>query len=226
MKNLLISHMDSLNFSSENLESLFKSKDTYMIETIKGVGVFQPKRWIEVFGKPLTRNIVEAKILHTHSGLTLAIKRYASSPHKQTLEFAGLEGYTDISELLRTLLKESWKNIQGEFITRIDIAIDFRGQIPLKVIKALLKAKRIPFQWMNTIYFKSKKEKKSNPKINILLYPKHKKVDLDYEVERLELSFRGGYFGKIQVKNIDEACEKMQKTIKRLAGLDIRIQAL
>lgn len=218
-----VANCDSFNFSSGNLEVMFLDKRKYSIEVVKSVGVFEPQRWLELFGKKLTRNIIEAKILHTHTGLTLSIKRYASSPHKQTLEFAGLHGYTDKSKLLRELLNESWEHMQDDVIARIDVAIDFKGKIPLRMTKALRKNRRL-FQWKNTSYMKTEKEKRSNHKINILMYPKHKKDNhLDDEVERLEFSFRGAYFNKVQINNIDEAYKKMQKTIKRLAGLEVDI---
>lgn len=222
-----VANRDSFNFSSERVEPMFLDMQKYSIEVVKSVGVFEPQRWLEVFGKSLTSNIIEAKILHTHTGLTLAIKRYASSPHKQTLEFAGLHSYTDKSKYLNELLKEIWEHIQDEVIARVDIAIDFKGNIPTRVIKALRKNRK-SFQWKNTTYLKTDKEKKSNSNINICRYPKHKKNNnIDYEMERLEFSFRSAYFrGKYQVENVEEAYKKMVKTIKRLAGIDIAIQAL
>lgn len=217
--------IDSMNFSSEHLEELF-SNDDYIIETIKGIGIFEPQRWREAFGKSLARNIIEAKILHTSTGLMLPIKRYSVSPHKQTLEFAGLQGYTDRSKLLNGLLCDLYEHIQDETITRLDVAIDFKGKIPNRVIKALCK-NRTPFSWMNSMYLKTESEKKTNAHINILLYPKHKKENLDYELERLEFSFRGAYFrGKYQVKDMLKAYEKMQKTIKRFTGLKVVINPL
>ena len=222
-----VAHLDSFNFSSSNLEVMFLNRQKYSIEVVKSVGVFEPQRWFEVFGRNLTRNIIEAKILHTHTGLTLAIKRYASSPHKQTLEFAGLHGYTDKSKYLNELLKELWEHIQDDVIARIDIAIDFRGNTPTRVIKALQRNRK-SFQWKNTTYMKTDKEKKSNSNINICRYPKHKKNNsIDYEMERLEFSFRSAYFrGIYKVINVEDVYKKIEKTIKRLAGIDIDIQAL
>jgi len=220
-------NLDSLNISSNNLDSLLIGSD-YIIEPIKGVGVFEPHRWVKEFGKSLSRNIIEAKILHTSMGLILAIKRFSSNQQKQTLEFAGLYGYNEKSKLLRELLVELKEAIQDEVITRIDIAIDFRNKIPRRVMEALHKHRRY-FKYENSIYMKTQKEKRSNPCINICVYPKHikKNNNLDYRLERLEFSFRGAYFrGKFKVKNIDEAYKKMQKTIKRLIGLDIEINPL
>ena len=218
--------IDSLNFSSYNLEELFKSEEKYTIETVKGIGVFQKKRWVEAFKKPLTRNIIEAKILHTITGLEIPLKRYAPTPDKQILEFAGLHGYNEKSRLLSEVLQSIKRDIQNETITRIDVAIDFKAGIPSKVIKKLCKD-RTPFNWHNSTYLKTKSEKKRNYKINILLYPKHKKENLTYELERLEFSFGSGYFeGCYKIKDLEIVCKKMEKTIKRFTGLEVLIKPL
>jgi len=221
----IIGVIDSFNFNSGNLEDLFCSNEKYIIETVKSISIFEPKIWLVIFGKSLTRNIVEAKILHTNMGLTLAIKRHSANQLKQTLEFAGLHSYNENSKLRKELLKELIEHIQDEFISRIDVAIDFKGVIPKRVIKALNKS-RTPYKYKNTSYLKTAKEKKSNPKINILIYPKHIKENLDNEIWRLEFSFKGAYFNKHKIKDVDKAYKKMEKTIKRLAGLEVTIQAL
>jgi len=218
--------IDSLNFSSSDLEALFL-KDDYNIETIKSVGIFEPKRWIEAFKKPLTRNIIEAKILHTLTGLELPIKRYSRSPQKQTLEFAGLHGYNEKSKFLSELLfKELWSDIQDKVITRLDVAIDFKGKIPNRVIKELCKSRTL-FKWINSTYLKTESEKKKNYQVNILLYPKHKKENLDYELERLEFSFGSGYFrSAYKIKELPKVYEKIAKTIKRFTRLEVEIKLL
>ena len=216
--------IDSLNFSSENIENIFSSND-YIIEVVKSISNFEPQRWSETFGKALTRNIIEAKILHTSQGLTLPIKRYAVSPKKQTLEFAGINGYSEKSKLLSELLKELLEQLESSYITRIDIAIDFKGKIPNKVIKTICKD-REPFKYGNTTYYKSKKEKKSNARLNIKQYNKAKKSKLDYELERLEFVFQGNYFDKLNLKDLNKAFLKMEKTIKRFAGLKVDILSL
>ncbi|RLA80810.1 MAG: hypothetical protein DRG78_10275 [Epsilonproteobacteria bacterium] len=223
-----VAYIDSFNFSSESLESMLLDEEKYSIEVIKSVGVFEHQRWLEVFGKKLISNIIEAKMLHTHTGLTLAIKRYSSSSCKQTLEFAGLHSYNEKSKYLRELLKEIWGQIQDNVITRVDVAIDFNGNIPTRTIKKLKKSRRL-FQWKNTTYLKTYKEKKSNSYINIYCYPKHKKNNnnLDYEMERLEFSFGSAYLrGNSKVRDSEEVYKKMIKTIKRLSGINIEIQTI
>lgn len=220
----VIAVIDSFNFSSESIEDLFYS-DNYSIETVKSIDVFEPKRWRETFGKSFTKNIVEAKILHTYTGLTIPIKRFSASQNRQTLELAGLHSYREKSLLLLMLLRELWKQIQGMFVTRLDVAIDFKKCVPKRVLKELHK-RRHSFEWINTTYLKTAKEKKSNPKINILHYPKHIKEGFDEEIERLEFVFRGGYFNKLQVKDIDRAYKKMKKSINRFTGLDVKTKTL
>jgi hypothetical protein len=217
--------IDSFNFAGRNLEMLFK-KGNYIIEPVKTLGIFENDVWLKAFGKALARHIIEAKILHTDTGLALPLKRFASSPHRQTLEFAGLYGYTEHSKLLSKLLNELYTDITDNVITRIDIAIDFKNKVPPKIIKALKKT-RVSYNYINTCYMKSDKEKKTNSHINICIYPKHIKENLDIKLERLEFSFKGSYFrGAFLVKDLDKAITKMQKTIKRFTGLEVAIQPL
>ena len=213
--------IDSLNFNSKSLEALF-SDDDYIIEVIKSVSIFEPKRWLEEFKKPLTKNIIEAKILHTTKGLVIPIKRFSRSPTKQTLEFAGLHGYNDKSELLSELLSGLMEHIQEEQVTRLDVAIDFKGQIPNRVIKKLCDD-REPFRFWNTTYYKSKSEKKANNRLNIKTYNKSNTKNDTKNLYRLEFSFLTSYIGKTQVKDIENSFVKMAKTIRRFSGLDVKI---
>lgn len=216
--------IDSMNFSSDNLEAYF-SNDDYIIETVKSISVFEPQRWKEELKKPLSKNIVEAKLLHTSNGLILPIKRYSRSQTKQTLEFAGLHGYNEKSELLSALLSSLMEHIRNEQVTRLDVAIDFRGKIQNKVIKKLC-ADREPFRFWNTTYYKSQSEKKSNNRLNIKTYSKSNKEKLSEEIQRLEFSFLSSYLQKILVKDIEKSFLKMEKTIKRFSGLDVNISYL
>ena len=217
--------IDSLNFSSSHMESYFLDDDNYSIEAVKSIGVFEPHRWMQEFKKPLTRNIVEAKILHTSTGLVLPIKRHSRSPKIQVIEFAGLHGYTEQSKLLYGLLSGLMRSIQNEYIVRLDVAIDFKGKIPNRVIKQLCKD-REPFRFWNTTYFKSKSEKKQNYRLNIKTYSKSNKEKLGEEINRLEFVFLRDYFKNIQVKDIEKSFNKMEKTIKRFSGLEVQISFL
>jgi len=213
-----------MNFSSEHLEAYFINDD-YIIETVKSIGVFNPDVWLEAFKKPLTRSITEAKILHTSTGLMLPIKRHSRSQIKQTLEFAGLHGYNEKSKLLSELLSDLLEHIQDEQVTRLDVAIDFKGKIPNRVIKKLCED-REPLRFWNTTYYKSKSEKKQNNRLNIKTYNKSLTKNETQNIYRLEFSFLSSYLQKIQVKDIEKSFIKMAKTIKRFSGLDIKISYL
>ncbi len=220
--------IDSLNFSSENLETYFDDDD-YIIETVKSRGVYNRKLWLEEFKKKLDsksmQSFIEVKILYTNSGAVLPIKRHSRSPSKQTLEFAGLYGYNEKSKLLSELLLSLMGHIQDEQVTRLDVAIDFKGKIPNRVIKKLCED-REPFRFWNTTYYKSKSEKKSNNRLNIKTYSKSNKEKLNTEIQRLEFSFLSSYLKKIQVKDVEKSFTKMSKTIKRFSGLDVKISYL
>ncbi|QOP42483.1 hypothetical protein FJR45_00335 [Sulfurimonas sediminis] len=187
--------------------------------------MFYPEVWQETFKKPLTKNIVEAKILHTSSGLTLPIKRFSRSQAKQTLEFAGLHGYNENSKLLRVLLMSLKDKLQNEDIARVDIAIDFLGKIPNKVIKKLCEDRK-PFRYFNTTYYKSKSEKKQNNRLNIKTYNKSLTKNETKNIQRLEFSFLSSYIQKTKLKDIRKLYKKMEKTIKRFSGLNVQIQFL
>jgi hypothetical protein len=213
--------IDSLNFSSSHIEKYFCNED-YIIETVKGLGVFEPQIWKDTFKKPLTKSIIETKILHTSTGLTLPIKRHSRSQRVQTLELAGLHGYNDRSRLLSGLLSDLMEYIKDENIVRLDVAIDFKGKIPSKVIKKLCED-REPFKFWNTTYYKSKSEKKTNNRLNIKTYSKSNKEKLSKNIERLEFSFLSSYLNKLQVKDIEKSFSKIEKTIRRFSGLEVKI---
>ena len=215
--------IDSMNFSSKNIEQIFYN-DNYIIEDVKSQVSFNPKRWRDEFKKALTKNIIEAKIIHTSNGLTLPIKTYSVSKQKQTLEFAGLNGYTQTSSLLKQLLRSLLEQLEDSYIVRIDIAIDFT-KIPNKVIKALCKH-RVPFKYANTTYYKTIKEKKTNSNMDIKTYNKSKRAKLDYPLERLEFAFKGQYFNKTNLKDLKKIFKKMEKSIKKFSDLQVEISSI
>jgi len=217
-----IGKIDSLNLRSDDFSQLFTSED-YIIVTAKSVGIFEPKLWRNTFKKALTKNIIEAKILHTSTGLTIALKRYNRSPTKQTLDIAGLQGYDDKSELLNDFLQSHFLEFMECEIKRIDVCIDF-VKVPNRIIKKLCE-NREPFQFYNTTYYKTKSEKKINPVLDIKRYNKQKEAKLPRPMERLEFCFKGAYFPKgMKLKDLDKKfISKMEKSIKRFSGLDVKI---
>ena len=204
---------------------MFIYNEDYSIETVKNRGKFEPKRWSGTFGKCLKQNIIEAKIIHTYLGLTLPLKTFAVSPLSQTLEFAGLHGYNERSRLLAITLDEMKSQLKHTRVTRIDIAIDYEGNIPKHIIKALSKH-REPFRYGNTTYYKTAKERKTNRKMDIKIYDKAHKAKLDYPLMRLEFVFKSEYLKKILLTDLETVIEKMEKSIKKATGLCVKIESI
>lgn len=218
-------NIDSLNLSSETMEAVFIFHEDYTIETVKSRSIFHPKRWAETFGRALTKNVVEAKIIHTHLGLTLPLKVFSRTHKKQTIEFAGLHGYNERSELLLQTLEALRERLLGARVTRMDVAIDFNGNIPKGITKALSKL-REPFRRGNTTYWKTKKEKKTNRRMDIKIYDKAHQAGLDYPLMRLEFVFKAEYLKELQLKDIETAYQKMEKSIKKATGLSVKIKPI
>ena len=205
------------------MESIFIHNEDYSIEAVKTKSVFRPKVWSKAFGKTLTQNIIEAKIIHTYLGLCLPLKTYSRSKDTPVVEFAGLHGYNERSKLLAQTLGELESQLQDARVTRIDIAIDFKGKIPKSITKALSKT-REPFRWKNTTYYKTAKEKKVNNFMDIKVYDKALHAGLDYPMMRLEFCFKNDYLKKVQLKDIESLYPKMQKSIKKATGLSVKIE--
>ncbi len=205
------------------IENIFIHQEHYIIESVKNKSMFNPKAWYEAFGKSLTKNIIEAKIIHSYLGLKLPLKTFSVTPLSQTVEFAGLRGYSERSQLLVQTLRELESQLLYARVMRIDIAIDYEGKIPQCIIKALSKTRK-PFKWHNTIYWKTAKEKKTNSYLDIKIYDKSLKENLDYPLMRLEFVFKGKYFNKLLFKDIETAYKKMEKSIKQATGLSVKIE--
>ena len=222
-------NIDSLNLSSETMESIFFYHQDYIIEPVKTKSVFKPKIWSATFGKALTKNIIEAKIIHTYLGLTLPLKTFSSKPKSQTLEFAGLQGYNERSRLLVQHLQELEGRLQYAKVMRLDVAIDFKGKIPKSIIKALSKHRK-PLPKKNTVYYKTnaelEKKKRTNPYTDIKVYDKALKEKLDYPLWRLEFVFKGRYFKDVLFKDIETSYKKMEKSIKKATGLSVKIEPI
>lgn len=215
--------MDSLSLRSDDFERLFTSED-YIIVVAKSIGIFEPKLWSDTFKKSLTKSIIEAKILNTSTGLTIALKRYNRSPTKQTLDIAGLQGYDDKSKLLNDFLQSHFFEFMECELKRIDVCFDF-VKVPNRIIKRLCSNRDILFTYYNTTYYKTKSEKKTNPILDIKIYNKQEEAKLPRPMERLEFCFKGSYFPKgMKLKDLDKKfISKMEKSIKRFSGLDVKI---
>jgi len=217
--------IDSLNLSSHHLEALFINNNNYSIETVKSRSIFKPKIWSKAFGKSLRCNIIEAKIIHSYLGLKLPLKTFAVTPHSQTVEFAGIHGYDERSRLLTQTYRELESRLLQARVTRIDIAIDYKERIPQRIIRALSN-NREPFQYGNTTYWKTAKEKKTNQIMDIKIYNKSVKDKLDFPLMRLEFVFKGNYFRKLLLRDIDSLLVRMEKSIKKATGLSVKIEKI
>lgn len=218
----IIGKIDSISLRSDDFEMMFTSED-YIIVAAKSVGIFKPKLWSDTFKKGFTKSIIEAKILHTSTGLTIALKRYNRSPTKQTLDIAGLQGYDDKSELLKNFLEAHFLEFMECEVKRIDVCFDF-VKVANRIIKKLCE-KREPFKFRNTTYYKTAKEKKTNMKLDIKIYDKQKEAKLSRPLERLEFCFKGAYFPKgMKLKDLDRNfLSKMEKSIKLFSAIEAKI---
>ena len=229
MKSIAV--IDSLNFKDNHLEALFMFNGNYTLNKVKGKGdIYKPKEWVEAFGKEMGKikngklyfPFVEAIIISDKgSSVKFPLKRYTWSSKSQTVEFAGLHGYTDHSKALKYNLLELLGQMEHMELTRGDIAIDFYDEvIPKSIIKNILKSGRVAYEVGTTTYYKTKSEKKSNPYFDIKIYNKteevHRKhgIKLTRQIWRLEFSFKTSYMRGFKGKDIDskKLFQKMEKS--------------
>jgi len=214
--------IDSLNLSHKHLEAVFIHNGGYRIEAVKTKSIFAPTVWSATFGKSLTQNIIEAKIIHSYLGAKIPLKIYSRSKDTPVVEFAGLHGYNERSKVLMKTLRELVSQLQDTRVMRIDIAIDYEGKIPTSIIKALSKT-REPFRFGNTTYYKTAKEKKVNRLMDIKIYDKQHQANLEFDLMRLEFCFKPAYLKIVSLAGIETLYQKMQKSIKKATGLNVKI---
>ncbi len=207
------------------METIFIYNSNYQIEIVKRKGKFIPKRWSETFGRALKRNIIEAKIIHTNLGLDLPLKTFSVTPKSQTLEFAGLHGYNERSQNMIRIFSDLKSQLKYTRVMRIDIAIDYNSNVPHSIIRTLSK-NREPFRFGNTTYYKTPKEKKTNQKMDIKIYNKAHKENFNNPLYRLEFVFKGNYFNKLLLNDLDLLILKMEKSIKKASGLNVKIDPI
>jgi hypothetical protein len=194
---------------------------------VKSKNIFNPTRWREAFGAKLTRNINRACIIHTITGLEIPLKTFSSAKGRDCIEFAGFVSYTDRSDYLVACYDDLKSYLQNGTISRIDIAIDFKDKVPKAIIKKILVGREI-FQWKNTTYYKTPKEKKTNQKLDIKTYDKYlkEKIKSDDILMRLEFCFKGAYLKGYKLKDLDRLIPKLQKSIKRATNLTVEIERI
>lgn len=224
--------IDSINFGSPVLTSIFFHNPNYSFETIKRGQECKSHRWKTLFGGSLFNRVngrwvspfYEAYAIHSHTGIAIPMKVHARNKKSPTVEFAGLHRYDKRSELLKMTLWDLFADLQDTQIKRIDVAIDVDKRVQSKVHKALTRT-RVAKRYKNSTYYKTRKEGKRNPIVNIIIYDKGKKegFNLDNKLIRMEFQFAAGYFPKITLRNIDQAIEKIEKRMKRDTGLNIKV---
>ena len=202
----MVGKIDSINLSLPPYFESYLMKH-YIVEDVKTMSVFNPKRWFKAFKKKLTRNVNEAKILHTSTGLEIPLKRFSRTQNRQVIEFAGLQGYDDKATFLNDVLVELLPHLMDSKLQRVDICIDME-KIPNKVLKSLLIGRYIK-QVGNTTYYKTAKEKKTNNLFDIKIYDKSKEAKLNYQLYRLEFCFKSQYLKNATLKDISKIFKRM-----------------
>ena len=234
--------IDSLNFKDNHLEALFINRGNYTLNKVKGKGdIYKPKDWVKAFGKEMGKikngklyfPFVEAIIISDNgSSIKFPLKKYTWSSKSQTVEFAGLHGYTDSSEAKKYILMELMGRMEHMALTRCDVAIDFHDEVvPQSIINNILKTGRKPKRVGTTTFYKTKSEKKSNPYFDIKIYNKTEHVHrihgvkLDKQIWRLEISFKTGYMRGFKGEDLhsEKLYKQMEKTIKKITGKSYKI---
>ena len=233
--NIKKAHIDSINLMSEGFEDLFEN-DNYHIEIIKAKGIYSPSRYKSEFGQKLKRNLAEVKVIHTSNGLSIPLKRLANNNLKQIIEFGGLSGYLERSQLLQEFFKNVSVEMEDALIIRIDICLDY-SRIPSSAIKNL-KENRIPFKFKNSMHISelpdsdadvvsklivTKSEKKINPYYDVKIYNHSLKNGLEAKVKRIEFCFKKSFIGDVRLRDIESIYPKMEKAILKASGLSVKI---
>lgn len=218
--NIKKAHIDSINLMSTSFEDLFKGDD-YFIEVLKARGVFSPTRYKAEFGQSLKKNLSEVKVIHTSKGLSIPLKRLANNNQMQVIEFAGLSGYLERSQLLQEFFKNVSVEMKDTLISRIDVCLDY-SRIPSSAIKNL-KENRNPFKFKNSTYYKSKSEMKVNPYYDVKIYNHSLKNGLKSKVKRIEFCFKKSFIGDVMLKDIESIYPKMEKAIFKASELSVKI---
>lgn len=221
-----IASVDSLNVNDLSLWSIISNHPNYALETVKSRSVFNSLRWKQFTGKNLQQHIKEAEIVHNNRGVELPLKLFARS-QSPTLEFFGLAGYIDMSNERLLAFKELKQYIQHAKVTRLDICMDY-PTIHSKVLREL-KCHRVETNYkscLNTIYYKSKSEGKTNSYFDIKIYNKQIQANLSSPMMRLEFCFKSAYTKGYTLKEIEKLYSKCEKTIKKATGIAVKIESV
>lgn len=145
-------------------------------------------------------------ILETQTGLKYKIMQHKRAK-KINITFQGLKQYSELSQLMEYDLKSFLEHFKEDLqLIRLDVAIDNQKAFNLNSIAR--NTNRNIYNFFNTSYLKTAKEKKVNEHLNIKHYYK-----INVELYRLEFVFKKRYF---QSKNPIQTIERtIQKAIKK-----------
>lgn len=217
---MTVGKIDSLNvaISLKELEMILNNREKYYKETVKDIGVFEPRRWVQ-FEKKLHKHILSASILHTDTGLELPIKCISQLRSKYILEFRGFESYSTKGNNLKEVFKDLQVQLLKGLIHRIDICIDFDYK-PYRVLKELEKT-RTPFTYGITTYYKTKSENKKNSYYDVAYYDKSKNSQV---IHRVEFRFKKAFLKNKTLQEIETVFSRIEKTIKKSTKLTVKIE--
>ena len=137
-------------------------------------------------------------ILETETGLRYKIMQHKRAK-KVNISFQGLQQDNEISKLMEYDLKSFLEHFKEDVeVIRLDVAIDSLKAFNLNTIAK--NTNRKIYNFFNTSYFKTEKEKKVNQHLNIKHYYK-----IQLQVYRLEFVFLKRYFtGKNPMQVIEK----------------------
>jgi hypothetical protein len=149
-------------------------------------------------------------VIYSDNGIWYKITQH-SRQKGYTLAFQGLKQYSLIDELKRKDLEEfiNFIKIDNLKLSRLDIAFD--SNTAFNTHRIAHKIKRDIYQYKNTTYLKTGKEKRMNSYCNLKHYEKLKGL------YRFEFSFCRGFLNKCS--SIDEVKTRCDEVIKRVFGI-------
>jgi len=247
-------NIDSFNISHPDLLELFMHKDEYKVVRVypsaKEERTEKEHYYKKYFGRSFYNQtdtggrvcpFLEVYVVHSELGIAFPVRLHnRAKDGAYTMVIAGMKGYKERSKQLLTVLSDIWDKIQDFTISRIDLAIDFDGEIPKKVDTSLLKKGRIAHIYKNTTYYNKppqkrkkvkRKKRKRNSYVHVYTYNKTEKDNTEElsgynKVTRLELQFGSGYIDKIKVKDLESIKKKIKKYVLDNASIHIKFSKL
>ncbi len=214
--------IDSLNLSAPRVlicRLLERSPDLYHLNHTPYLSELRRE-----FGIESTNGLHRITVVYTAFGCSIPIKTYHRFKDMGVIEFAGLEGYNDRGEALKSVYGHLREDMKGFNINRLDIAID-SPTIPHKALKRLREKRVKVYDHKHTDYFKTIKEGKKNGYFDVKYYDKAHKEELSSPLYRLEFAFKSSYLKKTTLEDMATLYPKITRTIKDYTGLSIKIES-